>query len=130
MADWRVRPLSKELFEYARADTHFLLYVYDNMRNELVEKSDFSNPERNKVQEVLQKSKETALQRYEHPIYDTELGLGPVWLVQTHLTHPCTVLTAAIFRLQSSTSMERQFKQERGRKPVLCYAKPCCILCG
>jgi exosome complex exonuclease RRP6 len=76
LADWRVRPLSKELFEYARADTHFLLYIYDNMRNELVEKSDFSNPEKNKVQDVLQKSKETALQRYEHPVYDTEMGLG------------------------------------------------------
>lgn len=76
IADWRVRPLGKELFEYARADTHFLLYVYDNMRNELVQKSDFSDPERNKVQDVLQKSKETALQRYEHPVYDTELGLG------------------------------------------------------
>ncbi|CAG5148858.1 uncharacterized protein ALTATR162_LOCUS2257 [Alternaria atra] len=76
LADWRIRPLGKELFEYARADTHFLLYVYDNMRNELVEKSDFSNPEKNKVQDVLQKSKETALQRYEHPVYDTEMGLG------------------------------------------------------
>lgn len=75
-ADWRVRPLSKELFEYARADTHFLLYVYDNMRNELVEKSDFSDVEKNKVHDVLEKSKETALQRYEHPIYDAELGLG------------------------------------------------------
>ncbi|KAL1800132.1 hypothetical protein ACET3X_000474 [Alternaria dauci] len=76
LADWRTRPLSKELFEYARADTHFLLYVYDNMRNELVEKSDFSNPEKNKIQDVLQKSKETALQRYEHPVYDMEMGLG------------------------------------------------------
>jgi exosome complex exonuclease RRP6 len=76
LADWRQRPLSQELFEYARADTHFLLYVYDNMRNELVEKSDFSNPDKNKVQDVLQKSKETALQRYENPIYDTETGLG------------------------------------------------------
>lgn len=76
LADWRVRPLGPELFEYARADTHFLLYVYDNMRNELVEKSDFSDPEKNKVQDVLQKSKETALQRYEHPIYDIELGFG------------------------------------------------------
>jgi exosome complex exonuclease RRP6 len=78
LADWRVRPLGKELFEYARGDTHFLLYVYDNMRNELVEKSDFSNPERNKVHDVLLKSKETALQRYETPIYDTELGLGSI----------------------------------------------------
>ncbi|KAJ4365848.1 exosome nuclease subunit [Neocucurbitaria cava] len=78
IADWRVRPLSTELFEYARADTHFLLYIYDNMRNELIEKSDFSNPERNKVQDVLLKSKEVALQRYEHPVYDSHLGLGPV----------------------------------------------------
>ncbi|PSN62482.1 hypothetical protein BS50DRAFT_120014 [Corynespora cassiicola Philippines] len=78
MADWRIRPLTPELFEYARADTHFLLYVLDNLRNELVEKSDFSDPERDKVTHVLQKSKEVALQRYEHPIYDSELGLGPV----------------------------------------------------
>ncbi|OAK95008.1 hypothetical protein IQ06DRAFT_259123 [Phaeosphaeriaceae sp. SRC1lsM3a] len=76
LADWRVRPLGQELFEYARADTHFLLYVYDNMRNELVEKSNFSDPERNKVQDVLRKSKEVALQRYENPIYDTQLGSG------------------------------------------------------
>jgi exosome complex exonuclease RRP6 len=76
LADWRIRPLGKELFEYARADTHFLLYVYDNMRNELVERSNFSDPERNKVQDVLLKSKETALQRYENPVYDTKLGLG------------------------------------------------------
>ncbi|KAF9701544.1 hypothetical protein EKO04_000777 [Ascochyta lentis] len=78
MADWRTRPLSQELFDYARADTHFLLYVYDKMRNELVEKSDFSDPEKNKVHDVQEKSKEYALQRYEHPVYDRELGLGPV----------------------------------------------------
>lgn len=76
IADWRIRPLGKELFEYARADTHFLLYIFDNMRNELVEKSDFSNSEKNKVHDVLEKSKETALQRYEHPVYDLEFGLG------------------------------------------------------
>jgi exosome complex exonuclease RRP6 len=76
IADWRVRPLGNELFEYARADTHFLLYIYDNMRNELVARSDFADPERNKVLDVLRKSKETALQRYENPIYDSELGLG------------------------------------------------------
>ncbi|KAF2650763.1 hypothetical protein K491DRAFT_697037 [Lophiostoma macrostomum CBS 122681] len=76
MADWRIRPLSEELFNYARADTHFLLYIFDNMRNELIEKSDFTNPEKNKLRDVLLKSRDTALQRYEHPVYDTELGLG------------------------------------------------------
>lgn len=78
MADWRTRPLSQELFDYARADTHFLLYIYDKMRNELIEKSDLSDPEKNKVYDVQEKSKEYALQRYEHPVYDRELGLGPV----------------------------------------------------
>ncbi|ORY12705.1 exosome complex exonuclease-like protein Rrp6 [Clohesyomyces aquaticus] len=78
LADWRVRPLSDELLTYARADTHFLLYIFDNMRNELIEKSDFGNPEKNKVHDVLNNSRETSLQRYEHPIYDMEIGLGPV----------------------------------------------------
>lgn len=75
-ADWRVRPLPEELFKYARADTHFLLYIFDNMRNELIERSNFADPDRNKILDVENKSRETALQRYEHPIYDTELGLG------------------------------------------------------
>lgn len=68
MADWRTRPLSQELFDYARADTHFLLYVYDKMRNELLEKSDLSDLEKNKIHDVQEKSKEYALQRYEHPV--------------------------------------------------------------
>ncbi|KAK4613131.1 Exosome complex exonuclease rrp6 [Fulvia fulva] len=78
MADWRIRPLPQELFDYARSDTHFLLYIFDNMRNELVQRSDFSKPdhEGDKLWDVLQKSTEVALQRYEHPIYDAELGQG------------------------------------------------------
>ncbi|EME39736.1 hypothetical protein DOTSEDRAFT_138360 [Dothistroma septosporum NZE10] len=78
MADWRIRPLPQELFDYARSDTHFLLYIFDNMRNELVQRSDFSKPdhEGDKVWDVLQKSNEVALQKYEHPIYDAELGQG------------------------------------------------------
>lgn len=78
MADWRVRPLPQELFDYARSDTHYLLYIYDCMRNELIQKSKFSAPdhEGDKLRDVLQKSSETALQRYEHPVYDAELGQG------------------------------------------------------
>lgn len=77
-ADWRIRPLPQELIDYARSDTHYLMYIYDNMRNELIEKSDFSVPnhEKDKVHDVCQRSKEYALQRYEHPIYDTETGQG------------------------------------------------------
>lgn len=35
-ADWRERPLPAEMLHYARADTHFLLYCYDCLRNALL----------------------------------------------------------------------------------------------
>ena len=80
MADWRVRPLPRELFDYARSDTHYLLYIFDCMRNELIQRSDMMLPghANDKLWDVLQKSSETALQRYEQPVYDTELGQGPM----------------------------------------------------
>ncbi|KUJ10677.1 uncharacterized protein LY89DRAFT_655435 [Mollisia scopiformis] len=77
MADWRIRPLPKEMFFYARADTHFLLYIYDCMRNELVEKSKSDVDEENYIEIVLQKSKEVSLLRYERQIYNAESGRGP-----------------------------------------------------
>lgn len=64
------------MLKYARADTHFLLYIYDNLRNELLEKSDASGPDGNLIDHVLSKSKEVALQRYERPFYDARRGMG------------------------------------------------------
>jgi exosome complex exonuclease RRP6 len=65
------------MFFYARADTHFLLYIYDHMRNELIEKTNPDVPEENRIETVLQKSKETSLLRYERAIYNGESGRGP-----------------------------------------------------
>ena len=76
MADWRVRPLPKELFDYARSDTHFLLFIYDKLRNELIDKSKPDEPGGNLVDVVLEESKKEALQRYEFPTYDEDLGTG------------------------------------------------------
>lgn len=39
LADWRIRPLPEEMMQYAREDTHYLLYIFDQMRNELLEKA-------------------------------------------------------------------------------------------
>ena len=79
-ADWRVRPLPQHLLDYARSDTHYLLYIYDCMRNELIEKSNLAAPnhEEDKIWHVLERSNEIALQRYEHPIYDYDAGSGPM----------------------------------------------------
>jgi exosome complex exonuclease RRP6 len=79
MADWRLRPLPEEMFFYARADTHFLLYIYDHLRNELVEKTNpkQADGEGDLVRRVLKKSTETALLRFEWPVYDQKEGRGP-----------------------------------------------------
>lgn len=36
-SDWRTRPLSAEQLLYARQDTHYLLYIYDVMKNALLD---------------------------------------------------------------------------------------------
>jgi exosome complex exonuclease RRP6 len=40
LADWRLRPLSAAMRDYARCDTHFLLFCYDVLRAELVAAGD------------------------------------------------------------------------------------------
>nr|CAG8525790.1 2048_t:CDS:10 [Entrophospora candida] len=74
LADWRIRPLPVEMLEYARADTHYLLFIYDTMRNNLIDKSD---PETlNLLRVELGRSSETSLKTYEKFGYD-ENGEGP-----------------------------------------------------
>lgn len=77
LADWRIRPLPEEMFYYARSDTHFLLYIFDKVRNELVDSSVPTDPERDFMRHVINNSKEVALQRYEVSVYDPVNGHGP-----------------------------------------------------
>lgn len=65
------------MFDYARSDTHFLLFIFDHLRNELLEKSDLSIEDGDLIAEVLAKSKKEALQRYERSFYDEKRGQGP-----------------------------------------------------
>ena len=66
------------MFNYARSDTHFLLHIYDNMRNELIDKSNLSQQDGDLVEIVMNRSKEETLQRYERPFYDAQRGSGPM----------------------------------------------------
>ena len=59
LADWRIRPLTDAMMQYARADTHFLLNIYDQLRNKLL------NAGQGKVQEVLYESRKVASRRFE-----------------------------------------------------------------
>ncbi|KAK0611514.1 ribonuclease H-like domain-containing protein [Immersiella caudata] len=76
LADWRIRPLDEKMLHYARCDTHFLLYVYDKLRNELLGAPDRSETIGNCMEMVLQQSKETSLQRYTSSGYNQETGQG------------------------------------------------------
>ena len=64
LADWRIRPLSEEMAHYAREDTHYLLYVYDLLRLQLLE----AGPDQ--LQAVLDRSAAVALRTYNKPAYD------------------------------------------------------------
>lgn len=98
MADWRVRPLPSGMFDYARSDTHYLLYIYDCMRNALIEAS---TPEESLIDYVQDRSKNEALQRYERPVYDAEKGQGAGGWYDLLSRNPSGVLSKeqfAVFR--------------------------------
>ncbi|KAJ5723210.1 hypothetical protein N7488_001245 [Penicillium malachiteum] len=73
MADWRIRPLPSGMFDYARSDTHYLLFVYDHLRNELLQAS---TSDGNLIDQVNERSQNAALQRYDRPVYDEAHGQG------------------------------------------------------
>ncbi|KAK4530854.1 hypothetical protein CCYA_CCYA06G1711 [Cyanidiococcus yangmingshanensis] len=64
VADWRVRPLSPCMLHYARWDTHYLLYLYRCLLEELA-LQDIQNPlSTSRSQQVWTESSRIALRRY------------------------------------------------------------------
>ncbi|KAJ1887561.1 exosome nuclease subunit, partial [Kickxella alabastrina] len=98
LADWRIRPVPAEMLHYARADTHFLLYIYDRMRNEILQRGrelvgqDVGTPgaahfgrlagmdvvaaATQPLELALQRSATTAMNRFVKESYDADHGLG------------------------------------------------------
>ncbi|XP_071507296.1 exosome complex component 10-like [Diadema antillarum] len=68
LADWRIRPLPEEMLHYAREDTHYLLYIYHEMKNELIRRG---NETSNLLRAVLDSSTRICLQRYEKPLFNS-----------------------------------------------------------
>lgn len=72
LADWRIRPLSGEMLLYARMDTHYLLYIYDRLKNSLVQKSSQTQNALSPIPgvsfhlaQVLERSRALTLKTYE-----------------------------------------------------------------
>jgi len=67
LADWRIRPLPDEYLHYAREDTHYLLYIYDLLRNRLLE---IRNQNPQLLTTVYEKSKMICQKIYKKPYFD------------------------------------------------------------
>ena len=75
LADWRLRPLPTAMLDYARSDTHYLLYIYDRIRRDLVIHSQ-TNDIPNLITRVLDSSRQYAAMTYTRERYDFEEGSG------------------------------------------------------
>ena len=64
LADWRLRPLTKDMLEYARSDTHYLLYVHDRLKEALHAQGATC------VVDAFNRSRDVCLKRYELPKFD------------------------------------------------------------
>lgn len=65
LADWRIRPLPEELVAYARQDTHFLIYIYERLTNDLLETA---NQQPQLLRSIYQRSSEICKKRYNKPL--------------------------------------------------------------
>lgn len=72
LADWRIRPLPPQLVAYARQDTHYLIYIYECMTNDIL---DMSNNQINVLRTIYQRSAEICKKRYSKPIVGSETHL-------------------------------------------------------
>lgn len=84
-----LRPLPEDMLKYARSDTHFLLYIYDNLRNALLDRSQSQarsrsssptsshpTPAQELLYQSLERSAETSLRVYSKESYDPIEGSG------------------------------------------------------
>ncbi|XP_017057499.1 exosome component 10 [Drosophila ficusphila] len=74
LADWRMRPLPQQLVDYARQDTHFLIYVYERMTNDLLQQQ--ADP--GLLNSVYQMSTDVCKKRYNKPHIGPESHLDLV----------------------------------------------------
>ncbi|CAG8492553.1 1495_t:CDS:10 [Funneliformis caledonium] len=98
LEDWRIRPIPEEMLNYARADTHYLLYIYDRMRNELITRSDSTTL--NLLRVVLERSAETSLKMYSKLEYsENGEGIGGYKRLQARKNKSFDYQQLAVFKV-------------------------------
>ena len=70
----RIRPLTADMKKYAREDTHYLLYISDELRVLLVNESG----DRDLLEEVLKRSEELCKQAYQKPTVTVDTAIDMI----------------------------------------------------
>lgn len=97
LADWRQRPLTAELMQYARDDTHYLLYIYDCLRRDVVREYGIAG-----LCAVFDASRKTCLLRYKKEEFDR---LGYLQLFQGPRKNFIKIRAAELTATQDSLLM-------------------------
>lgn len=66
LSDWRIRPLTPEMVEYARKDTHYLAYITKALLERLAEQTEVGELE-NAMQAINSTCQSLALRKYKKP---------------------------------------------------------------
>lgn len=69
LADWRIRPLPEELLKYAQEDSHYLLYCFDRLKNDLL---NAGNEQKNLLRSAFMRSRDICMKHYKKPIFHDE----------------------------------------------------------
>uniref|UniRef100_A0A8C3LSJ2 Exosome complex component 10 n=1 Tax=Chrysolophus pictus TaxID=9089 RepID=A0A8C3LSJ2_CHRPC len=103
LADWRIRPLPEEMIQYARDDTHYLLYIYDKMREALWERGN-EQPAQLKI--VWQRSRDICLKKYIKPLFSDESYLELYRRQKKHLNTQQLTAFRLLFSWRDKTARQ------------------------
>ncbi|XP_044301392.1 exosome component 10 isoform X3 [Varanus komodoensis] len=103
LADWRIRPLPEEMIHYARDDTHYLLYIYDRVREELWERA---NGQPAQLQVAWQRSKAICLKKYIKPIFTEDSYLELYKKQKKHLNTQQLTAFKLLFSWRDKTARQ------------------------
>jgi len=101
LADWRIRPLPSEMTYYARQDTRYLIFLYEKLKIQLLEKA---NQQDNLLRSAIQQSSILCTTRYNKPIRTSESHLGMLKKSKSVLNNKQLFALKEIFEWRDETA--------------------------
>uniref|UniRef100_A0A7S3UEL9 HRDC domain-containing protein n=1 Tax=Picocystis salinarum TaxID=88271 RepID=A0A7S3UEL9_9CHLO len=116
LSDWRLRPLDDHMMQYARQDTHYLLYIFDRLRQELLAQGELpedlasgtSNHVKDRPQDslayVFDRSKQLCMCLYEKDLFSDDSYLQEYQKISAKLHARQLFVLAELFAWRDKTA--------------------------